>query len=133
MKDATDKKLVTLLIATQKQDNTHDVALKDAEMNKHMSDKYFTYAHCDAIKDINKFYRHSKSRKSFVCINCGYCKSTQQALDSHIRNGCYEYHRGKEKVSQEPIVFKGYNLLGEPIAFLVIDFEAYLPKDKIDL
>ena len=128
MKAATDKKLGPILIATPKKDKTHDVALKDADMNKHMSDKYFIYAHCDAIKDIHKLYRHSKRHSSFVCINCGDCKATQQALYNHFRNGCYELHPEKEEDSQETIIFKAYNLLGEPIAFLVIDFEAYSPK-----
>ena len=41
MKDVSDKKLVTILIATQKQEKSHDVDRKDAEMNKHIRQRLY--------------------------------------------------------------------------------------------
>jgi hypothetical protein len=135
-KDSVGKIPIHILLATPKEeqveDNKDEEGMKDLESERAISDDYASYAHCFLIKYIGRFYNLTKGHGAYVCENSGDHFSRPESLEAHKRNGCYEFHRGPEEVSQDPIQFKGYYLLGDSDIFLVLDYESFLIKDCLD-
>ena len=89
--------------------------------------KYSTFAHMFSIKSLPALLRDNDN-DVFVCENCLEIYTSKEALSIHISNGCFEFHRGPEKVISDPIKFKHYNKLGKLPFFIVFDTEAFALK-----